>query len=462
MISASIYPYGVVLLALMMSVSLVAQQPAFPTAHGYGKYSLGGRGGAVYIVTNLDDSGRGSLRQAVEASGPRTVVFQVSGNIELASPLTIRNPYLTIAGQTAPGAGICLKNYPLNIDADHVIVRYLRIRPGDISGRDYDAVSSRYHKHIMLDHLSASWSVDETLSVYHCDSITVQWSMITESMYDSNHEKGTHGFGGIWGSNHGSYHHNLLAHHTSRNPRMASGSGFTDFRNNVIYNWGYNSTYGGEANQVGNDKFNFSTFNVVANYYKPGPATLPGEVAYRIANPSFRGKEDHGKWYVAENVMEGNETVTADNWAGGIQTDLPTEQFRLYKPWSAMPVAAHSAHEAYGVVLDSAGAVLPQRDGIDTRIVGDVRSGGATFEGKSYRRDHGEIGTERISGIIDTQQDVGGWPDLPIGPVPSDTDKDGMPDGWEDANGLDKHDSEDRNTLAPDGYTMLEKYLNSI
>ncbi|MGB3799105.1 MAG: hypothetical protein WA952_04775, partial [Lewinella sp.] len=161
-------------------------------------------------------------------------------------------------------------------------------------------------------------------------------------------------------------------------------------------------------------------------------------------------------------VMEGNQLVTEDNWNGGVQTDLATERLRIYEPWAAMPVAAHSAQEAYEVVLDSAGAILPRRDAVDTRIVGDVRSGGATFEGKSYRLDHGEIGTESISGIIDTQQDVGGWPELPTGAVPTDTDKDGMPDGWEDANNLDKHNPEDRNTVTPDGYTMLENYLNGI
>ena len=458
----AIHGYFILLLVCWMSAGLPAQQPAFPTAEGYGKYARGGRGGVVYTVTNLHDAGPGSLRAAVEAPGPRTVVFRVSGNVELESPLTVRHPYLTIAGQTAPGAGICLKNYPLNIDADHVIVRYLRIRPGDVSGRDYDAVSGRYHKHVILDHLSASWSVDETLSVYHCDSITVQWSMITESMYDSNHEKGTHGFGGIWRSNHGSYHHNLLAHHSSRNPRMASGSGYTDFRNNVIYNWGYNSTYGGEASQVGNDAFNFSTFNVVANYYRPGPATLPGEGRHRIVNPSARGAADYGRWYVADNVMDGSETVTADNWNGGVQTDLSLDQLRLPDPWPAMPVTAHTAREALAVVLDSAGAILPRRDTVDTRIVRDVRSGGATYGGGSYRRDHPKVGANTVTGIIDTQRDVGGWPALPTGPVPADADRDGMPDAWEDRHGLDKDNPEDHNTVAPDGYTMLEKYLNGL
>ena len=216
---------------ILIAGALYSQQLAFPTAEGYGKYSKGGRGGIVYEVTNLNDSGEGSLRAAIEASGPRTVVFKVSGTIILESPLSIKSPYITIAGQTAPGDGICIRRHPLNIRADHVIVRYVRVRLGDESGNDYDAVSSRYTKHIILDHLSTSWSVDECMSIYHCDSVTVQWCLISESMSKSNHIKGSHGFGGIWGSNYGTYHHNLLAHHSSRNPRMASGSGNTDCRN---------------------------------------------------------------------------------------------------------------------------------------------------------------------------------------------------------------------------------------
>ena len=205
------------------------QQLAFPTAEGYGKYSKGGRGGIVCEVTNLNDSGEGSLRAAIEASEPRTVVFRVSGTIILESPITISHPFITIAGQTAPGDGICIRRHPLNIGADNVIIRYLRVRLGDESGNDYDAISSRYCKHIILDHISASWSVDECMSIYHCDSITVQWCIISESVSHSNHVKGSHGFGGIWGSNYGTSHHNLLAHHSSRNPRMTSGCGNTDY-----------------------------------------------------------------------------------------------------------------------------------------------------------------------------------------------------------------------------------------
>ncbi|WP_211295129.1 pectate lyase family protein [Neolewinella xylanilytica] len=438
------------------------EQPAFPTAEGYGKYAKGGRGGAVFAVTNLRDNGPGSLRAAVEAAGPRTIVFRVSGNIELESPLTIRHPYITIAGQTAPGAGICLKNYPLNVSADHVIVRYLRIRPGDVSGAEYDAVSSRYTKHVILDHLSASWSVDEAVSVYHCDSITVQWSLIAESMFQSNHAKGNHGYGGIWGANYSSYHHNLLAHHTSRNPRMASGSGHTDHRNNVIYNWGFNSCYGGEASQQGNDALNFSTINLVNNYYKPGPATRTGAVSYRIANPSARGEDDTGQWYIAGNVVEGYPRVSEDNWDGGVQTEIPFDRIRMDEPWPAMPIGEESAEAAYASVLDSAGAILPTRDVIDRRIVEEVKGGYATYEGASYRREYDLADADATSGIIDSQEDVGGWPELAGEDAPEDTDEDGMPDEWENAHGLDPQYPDDRNTVAADGYTMLETYLNAL
>ncbi len=442
--------------------ALYSQQLAFPGAEGYGKYAKGGRGGTVYEVTNLNDNGEGSLRAAVEASGPRTVVFRISGTIELESPLSIKNPYITIAGQTAPGDGICIKKNPVHINANHVIIRYLRVRLGDETGGDYDAVSSRYTKHIILDHISASWSVDETMSIYHCDSITVQWSIISESMSKSNHVKGSHGFGAIWGSNYGTYHHNLLAHHTSRNPRMASGSGYTDYRNNVIYNWGYQSCYGGEKQQRGNPKFDFSTFNMVANYYKPGPATKPGEVSYRIANPSGRTETDYGKWYIADNVVEGNQDVSADNWNGGVQTKISFEKIKLDKPWPSLSINQQTALEAYHSVLDNVGAILPKRDAVDSRIIEETRGGFATYEGGSYEKENRIADPSKICGIIDTQKDVGGWPILKSAPAPTDTDHDGMPDEWEDANNLNKDDTNDRNIIASDGYTMLEKYINSI
>ena len=440
--------------------------PAFPGAEGYGKYTVGGRGGKVYEVTNLNDSGKGSLRAAVDATEPRTVVFRISGTIELDSNLDISNPYITIAGQTAPGDGICIKRYPIMIRTDEVIIRYLRLRIGDESGEDTDAISCRYNKNIIIDHVSASWSIDETMSIYHCDNITVQWCLISESMYNSNHIKGNHGYGGIWGSNHSTYHHNLLAHHSSRNPRFASGCGNTDYRNNVLYNWGYQSCYGGEKQQKGNDKFNFSTINMAANYYKPGPATQPGEISYRIANPSTRnGTADYGKWYVSDNVVVGNALVTDDNWSGGVQfkgDSSDTAALKLEQPWPSMAINQQTAEEAYKSVLENAGAILPKRDVVDARIIDEVRNGYATFEGATYKKDHAVSDDSIKSGIIDSQSDVGGWPELKSITAPTDTDHDGMPDEWEIINDLEPNNAADRNKVAPDGFTMLEKYLNSI
>ncbi|MBL7186926.1 MAG: pectate lyase [Phycisphaerae bacterium] len=435
-------------------------QLAFPGAEGYGKYTVGGRGGKVYEVTNLKDSGEGSLRAAVEAKGPRTVVFRVSGTIDLKSDLRIKNPNITIAGQTAPGDGICIKRYPLMISADEVIIRYIRVRFGDESGQDSDAISGRYVKNLILDHVSASWSVDETVSIYHCSNITVQWCLVSESMFSSNHSKETHGFGGIWGSNYSTYHHNLLAHHSSRNPRFASGCGNTDYRNNVLYNWGYQSCYGAEKQQKGNAKFNFSNINMVANYYKPGPATAPGKVSHRIASPSSRGDGDHGKWYVADNYMEGNASVTADNWNDGVQPSKPI--FKLDQPWPAMAIKQQTAEEAYNSVLRNAGATLPKRDAVDARIIEETRNGCATYEGPTYKQKNAVPDKSTNCGIIDSQKDVGGWPELKSATAPTDADHDGMPDEWETTKGPDPKNAADRNKVAADGYTMLEKYLNSI
>lgn len=458
--------FHLLLIVLCILFPLNAQQVSFPSAEGFGKFTVGGRGGKVYEVTNLKDHGEGSLRAAVEAFGPRTVVFRVSGTIALNSVLRIKNPFITIAGQTAPGDGICIGKYPLNISADQVIIRYLRVRFGDESGMDEDAVTSRWTKNLILDHVSASWSIDETLSIYHCDSVTVQWCLISESLYNSKHAKGAHGFGGIAGSNNSTYHHNLFAHHTSRNPRIASGCGYFDYRNNVVYNWGFNSCYGGEQQQVGDPDHAFSTINMVANYYKPGPATKPGNTTYRIVNPSFRNvKSDYGKWFVSDNFMEGNATVTADNWNGGVQPqggfdDLP--YVRQYSPWPSMSIRQQSAEQAYASVLENVGAILPKRDAIDARIVNDAKNGVATFEGTSYEKNHPVADSTKICGIIDSQADVGGWPELRSSTAPLDTDHDGMPDDWELNHGSNPTDSSDGSTLCPDGYTRLEQYLNRL
>tara|TARA_R110000868_G_scaffold83515_4_gene235693 strand:- start:8750 stop:10177 length:1428 start_codon:yes stop_codon:yes gene_type:complete len=466
------------LISALLLTSAWSQQLAFPTAEGYGKYTIGGRGGEVFEVSNLNDSGEGSLRAAVEAKGSRTVIFRVSGTITLESELRIQNPYITIAGQTAPGDGICLKKYPLMINADEVIIRYIRVRLGGDALVDADAVSSRYVKNLILDHVSASWSVDEVMSIYHGEYATVQWCIISESMFNSNHPtKANHGFGGIWGSNYSTYHHNLIANNSNRNIRFASGCGNTDYRNNVIYNWGFESTYGAESQQKGNDKFNFSNVNVVANYYKPGPATLPGRLTSQIAAPwSRNGDSDYGKWYIANNVMVGSTEVTNDNWKGvapaltaieGVQKHNPTNykaipSLKLDKPWPAMAINQQTAEEAFQSVLKNAGAMLPKRDAVDARIVNEARDGYATFEGPSYEKFYDVADTSKNCGIIDSPSDVGGWPVLKSSTAPIDTDHDGMPDAFEIKNNLNPKNASDRNKIAADGYTMLEIYLNSI
>ncbi|MBT9188280.1 pectate lyase family protein [Zobellia russellii] len=418
-----------------------SQQLAFPTAEGYGKYTVGGRGGSVFEVTNLNDSGEGSLKAALEAKGTRTVVFRLSGTI--TGNFSINNDSITIAGQTAPGEGICVKGN-LSIDADNIIIRYIRVRFDPSTGEN-DGIGGRYHKNIIFDHISASWSTDETMTLYHNENTTVQWCIIAEAC-----PKGTtdeHRFGGIWGNKYGSWHHNLFAHNASRNPRWASGSGFNDYRNNVIYNWEYASSYGGEARQKGdrrNPPIEHSTINIVANYYKPGPAT-DSIVRSCIVAPSSRGEDaDAGKWWVSENIVDGSPKVTDNNLFGVTKT---SSAYKLDEPWPAIKINQQTAEEAYMVVLKYSGCSLPIRDKVDEDIVDDVFHGTAKYGS---------------NGIIDAPSDVGGWPELKSTPAPLDTDHDGMPDDWEVKNKLDKQSPDDRNIIATDGYTMLEKYLNNI
>ncbi len=445
-----IFMSGIVICFLLAAVAS-AQIVAFPGAEGAGKYTTGGRGGAVYEVTNLNDSGAGSLREAVNKSGKRTIVFRVSGTIQLKSDLKINSGDITIAGQTAPGDGICLRDQTVVINASNVILRHLRFRLGDVLATEDDAIWGRYRKHILIDHCSASWSVDECMSFYGNDSTTIQWCLISESLYLSTHSKGAHGYGGIWGGENVSFHHNLLAHHSSRNPRFDGSNALCinmDFRNNVIYNWGFNSGYGGEG----------GTINIVANYYKAGPATKSG-VRYRIVEPS----DGKGKWYVEENYVAGSPAITANNWAGGVQGTYRSETIsRAYTPHPYIPITQQSAEEAYTLVLAGAGATLPKRDIVDARIVADVFSGTATFDGKGYEKNQGMSDTAVVRGIIDSQTQVGGWPELFSLPAPEDNDHDGMADAWERANGLDPADASDRNLLNAEGYTQLELYLNSL
>lgn len=441
---------------------------AFPTAEGYGKNTIGGRGGKIYEVTNLNDSGTGSLRAAVEAKGPRIVIFKVSGNIRLKNKLSIRNPYITIAGQTAPGDGICICDHLMEISADEVIIRHIRIRLGDETNIEGDCITGRYVENVILDHVTSTWSTDECMSIYHCKNITIQWCLVGESLFQSVHNKGNHGFGGIWGSDYSSYHHNLIVNNSSRNIRFANGSGHTDYRNNVIYNWGYNSLYGGFGTE--NETYNSSYFNVVANYYKPGPATEPGSVSYRIANPSIAdAKGDKlGLWYIADNYIEGTsaeaEKVRKDNWDGGVQIDdnAYLSKLKLDEPWKVtVPITQHTPQEAYELVVENAGATYPKRDAVDSRIVNEVRTGVATYEGV-YKTVKRVADNTKKTGIIDSQTQVGGWPELKSEPAPQDSDGDGIPDDWEKKYGLDPNDASDGSEKYVDGYTYVEKYINSL
>jgi len=431
-----------ILLGLAIStVSLAQDKPlAFPGADGFGKYTSGGRGGKVYMVSNLNDEGPGSFREAVKKKGPRIILFSVSGNIELKSPLTISSGDVTIAGQSAPGDGICIRDYPVGINADNVIVRFIRFRLGDVQKIQEDAFSGNKGKsNIIIDHCSISWATDECASFYRNKAFTLQWCIIAESLNQSVHEKGEHGYGGIWGGLGASFHHNLLAHHTSRLPRF-SGSSTTpnspdelvDFRNNVIYNWEGNSSYGGERGR----------YNVVNNYYKPGPATNIKKKW--MLNPW----SPYGKFYVHGNCLEGNDAASKDNWKGGVSADHP-DSARVDQAYPVELINQQSAEKAFELVLKNAGA-SHKRDAIDERVVNEVRSGTAPM-GKNK------------NGIIDSQQDVGGWPELKSLPAPADADADGMPDDWEKKNKLNAQDDTDaiRYDLSK-SYTNLEVYLNGL
>jgi len=422
--------------------------PAFPGAEGLGAFTAGGRGGKVLKVINLNDSGSGSFREAVMASGPRIVVFEVSGTITLKSDLTIREPYLTIAGQTAPGDGICLKGWPLKIvDTHDIIIRGIRVRPGiesGLPGSKIDALDISQSNHIMIDHCSFSWSCDEVVNNWHGgNNVTIQWCMISEPLNQSIHEKGAHGYGASLGAYKLSFHHNLIAHAVARNPSIAGNNrNFTvlmDFRNCVIYNWVHRSCDGKPL-----------SINIVNNYFKPGPATNE-VVKRRIAridnseNMGFRGA-----WHIVGNYVEGFPDISEDNWNGGVDFERGTsaEINRRIESFPVAYVTTQSAIDAYGSVLKNAGVIVPARDSQEKRIVEEVKDGTFTFGS---------------SGIIDNVEQVGGWPLLKSLPAPADSDNDGMPDAWEIDSGLDPHDSSDSSSDHDgDGYTNIEEYINSL
>ena len=421
--------------------------PAFPGAEGFGAVSVGGRGGKVIFVTNLNDSGPGSLRDAIDSDGPGTVIFRISGTIPLKSTLVIRNPFITIAGQTAPGDGICLKNHALSIKADHVIVRFIRCRPGDNAKAEGDSISISSGHNIIVDHCSASWSVDETLSASSrrgLGNVTVQWCIISESLDDSIHHKGSHGYGSLIRGGFGNgytFHHNLYAHHHARLPRPGNYNdrsrdpeGFVlDFRNNVIYNWagraaGYNADGSNGTNSI-------TKMNFVGNYYKAG-VNSTGSLAFSESTTSAKA------WF-SGNCMNGD--YPDDPWSLVSFSRFSDKDMAAYKQSRPIPVPVvrtDDAKTAYERVLAQAGAVLPKRDAVDRRIVSEVKNG----TGK----------------IINDEQQVGGWPELESAAPPEDSDKDGMPDNWEKEHGLDPGDPADRNSdNDADGYTNLEEYLNS-
>lgn len=414
------------------------------------------------IVSNLADAGAGSFREAAEAKGPRMIVFAVSGSIHLNTPLSIKGD-ATIAGQTAPGDGICLADRPVQLGGNNIIVRYLRFRMGDKfqnegmkdgAGGD-DAFGGIGRKNIIIDHCTMSWSTDETFSIYGGDSTTLQWNLMSEPLNYSYHfETGDkdfehHGFGGIWGGKRTSAHHNLFAHCVTRTPRFngarTHGPEFVDFRNNVIYDWGTNNVYAGEGGE----------YNVVNNYYRPGPNTNKN-VYNRLLNPYKKLPAlDYGKFYLAGNVSEAVPDVTANNWKGVVMndgTDADIPKAKAESPFAAEPFPIQSAKDAYEAVLKGAGASF-RRDTLDQRIISEVKN--------------------RTGRIIDVQggyphgtpyeKTVSAWPALKSLPAPKDSDSDGMPDDWEKKNGLNPANASDAAGIKLHRfYTNVEVYINSL
>jgi len=415
---------------------------AFPTAEGAGAYSIGGRGGDTYHVTNLDDTGAGSLRNGITtATGPRTIVFDVSGTIYLNSRLNINKSFITIAGQTAPGDGITIAGWTTSVsNAQHVIIRYIRFRTGDIrcaNGMEGDALWIDNSKDVIVDHVSASWSIDESLSTTDSDRVSIQWSFISESLNQSCHPEGRHGFGSLirYGSGRISYHHNLYSHHFNRNPRV--GDNITlDFVNNVIYDWGTDASYSGAANE------GITKVNYLGNYLVAGPNTPSNKRAR-----AFNGGSVNTWIYQNGNVIDSNLNGTHDGtdtgWAMFVnlytQQAAPLDLQGNPNSDSAIDINADTAENAYTSVLATAGASRV-RDSVDTRLAAEV--------------------SNETGAMINSQNDVGGFPLLNSASAPIDTDQDGIPDTWENARGLNPNDPNDATIIDGNGYSYLENYLN--
>ena len=477
------------------------QARAFPGAEGGGMFTTGGRGGQVYHVTSLEDgSAEGTLRYGIE-KGPRplTIVFDVAGLIPLTKQLNITKGDLTIAGQTAPGGGICLKNYTFRISASNVIIRFIRCRMGDEKQTEDDAMQILSHdddkySDIIIDHCSVSWCTDECASFYGMKDFTFSWNIVSESLRNSVHGKGAHGYGGIWGGSNATYHHNLLAHHDSRNARIdhdyvSTQKGPVTLANNVIYNWSGNTTYGGESfNATGT----FRQYNLVNNYYKPGPVTPSNHIwfldpttscsnctglkAYPVNSAVPAGSSlVPGHFYMTGNYMAGKAGLTSDNWTGTTASASLIAKIKADAPFSATgkqgSISLQGAEKAFEAVLAYAGASFA-RDAVDTRVTDEARKGTFTYAGSARTDKDGKPLAENkwsMKGLIDTQTDVGGWPEYSSTTAENvkarDADRDGMPDWFEEQFGLDKGNAADAKAKDFDAagrYTNLEMYLHYL
>lgn len=465
-----------------------AKIPAFPGAEGGGMYSFGGRGGKVYVVTNLNDSGPGSFREACEAGGPRIAVFNVAGIINLKNKIRIRAPYITIDGGSAPGDGVCIAGDTVELESHDIVIRNMRFRRGDTwVGDRNDSCGGNPIGNIMIDHVSASWGLDENMSMYRhmyqppngskelklpTVNITIQNSIFSEALGTYNHA-----FGSTIGGYNTMFHHNLWACNSGRNPSVGMIYDF-NFINNVVYNWHHRTTDGGDHR---------SFYTIQNNYLKPGPATpLEEDVSYRLLKPESRRSPtptaDFGKAFVDGNIVDGNQRVTADNWDGGVQVEpdpragVSAEQVlanvRADKPYPHAFVSTEPADQAYEHVLASAGAVRPKRDAVDERVVEMVRTGtvkvqpdeedlAAKLKAVGYRDNVIDSIIEMSKkGIIANIDQVGGYPEYKGEPY-ADADSDGMPDAWESQHGLDPNNADDAaGDLNGDGYTNIEEFLN--
>lgn len=458
---------------------LKASIPAFPGAEGGGMYTPGGRGGKVIVVTSLADEGKGTLREACETGGARIIVFNVAGVIRLKSPIHVRAPYLTIAGQTSPGDGICVTGGSFLIDTHDIVIRHVRFRRGqqDVAFRD-DAVGGNPVGNIMIDHVSASWGLDENMSIYRhvyerdntgkgeklpTVNVTIQNSIFSEALDAYNHA-----FGSTIGGHNSLFMRNLWASNISRNCSVGMDGGF-NFVNNVVFNWWNRSIDGGD---------NRSFYNIINNVFKPGPITPLGEpISYRILKPEAgRAKNkpvEFGRAYITGNTVVGNEKVTNNNWDGGVQlaeeyaSQKRLDSIRSDKAFDMAPVSIMTTDKVFDSVLANAGATFPKRDAVDTRVVKTVVTGqpiyvenAPLFVPKYVKRRLPADSYKK--GIITDPRQVGGLPEYKGKPV-KDTDMDGMPDAWEKANGLNPKDPSDAvKDCNGDGYTNIEKYINGI